>query len=165
MFAGSDAGSDYRHFSESSLRLRDAVGPIVGCLLDPSQLFWQGMELLRWCGSSDTFTTCMPSRGSPCNARANGALDPEDFFQLTQNRSWNFRTVGYAHSGRFWRTIISTSPLTGYDDVLSIETDPLFEPGESLRAFSRISEQDFTRKPPVPLWFRASGRMTNSEKG
>ena len=26
MFAGSDAGSDYRHFSESSLRLRDAVG-------------------------------------------------------------------------------------------------------------------------------------------
>ena len=32
---------------ETFLRLRDAVGPIVGCLLDPSHLIWQGMDVIE----------------------------------------------------------------------------------------------------------------------
>ena len=52
--------------------------------------------------------------------RVNGVLDATPFGCLSE-RSWSFRTVGYAHGELFWRQFISVLREIGYDDVLSIE--------------------------------------------
>jgi sugar phosphate isomerase/epimerase len=154
---------------ETLLRLRDSVGPVAGCLLDPSHLFWQGMDVIEVVRVLEGCIYHVHAKDLLVDrhvARVNGVLDPKDFFQLNKNRSWNFRTVGYGHSGKFWRTFISTLRLIGYDDVLSIETeDPLTEPEESLGLSAAFLSKILLRKAPVPLWFQASGRTANSEKG
>jgi len=154
---------------ETLLRLRDAVGPIVGCLLDPSHLFWQGMDPIEVVRALEGIIYHVHAKDLLVDrhvTRVNGVLDPKDFFQLSKNRSWNFRTVGYGHSGKFWRTFISTLRLIGYNDVLSIETeDPLTEPEESLGLSVGFLNKILLRKEPVPLWFQASGRTVNSQTG
>jgi sugar phosphate isomerase/epimerase len=145
---------------ETLLRLREAVGPVVGCLLDPSHLFWQAMdviEVIRVLEGCIYHTHAKDLLIDRHVTRVNGVLDPKDFFQLNKNRSWNFRTVGYGHSGKFWRTFISTLRLVGYNDVLSIETeDPLTEPEESLGLSAAFLNKILLRKDAVPLWFQAS---------
>jgi sugar phosphate isomerase/epimerase len=149
------------------LRLRDAVGPVAGCLLDPSHLFWQGadvMEVVRVLEGAIYHVHAKDLVVDDHIARVNGVLDPSDFFQLSKNRSWNFRTVGYGHSETFWRKFISTLRLVGYNDVLSIETeDPLTESEESLALSAAFLDKILLRKAPVPLWFQASGQKANAE--
>jgi sugar phosphate isomerase/epimerase len=146
---------------EAFLRLRDAVGPVVNCLLDPSHLIWQGMdaiEVVRFLEGKIGQVHAKDLLVDRHVTRINGVLDPKDFFQLDKNRSWNFRTVGYGQPETFWRELISTLRLVGYDDVLSIETeDPLTEPEESLGLSAAFLNNILLRKAPVPLWFQAKG--------
>jgi len=98
-------------------------------------------------------------------SRVNGVLDPSDFLQLSKNRSWNFRNVGFGQSEIFRRKFISTLRLVGYNDVLSIETeDPLTEPEESLALSASFLDKILLRKDPVPLWFQPSGQKANAER-
>ena len=141
---------------ESLLRLRDAVGPVIGCNLDPSHLFWQGMDILeviRILGSAIYHTHAKDSLPDSHNVRMNGILDTKDF-QDRPHRSWIFRTVGYGHSEEFWRAYVSTLRLVGYDDVLSIEhEDPLIDPEEGFELAVRLLQQVLIRKPPARLWY------------
>lgn len=110
---------------ETLLKLRRAVGPEIGANLDPSHLFWQGIdpvEAIRVLGkegaifhfhAKDTWI-------DPANAKVNGVLDTKHYAQVL-DRSWTFRTVGYGHDQQCWREMISMLRMTGYDHVLSIE--------------------------------------------
>jgi sugar phosphate isomerase/epimerase len=109
----------------SLLRLRAACGENVGANLDPSHLFWQGIDL-------ETAITELGREGAifhthakdtaihPRNAALNGVLDTVPLADVAK-RSWIFRTVGYGHSELDWRRILTALRLVGYDDVLSIE--------------------------------------------
>jgi len=150
------------------LRLRGAVGPVVGCNLDPSHLFWQGMDVIEVVRVLEKIIYCVHAKDclvDPHVVRVNGILDPKDFFQLSKNRSWTFRTVGYGHPEEFWRTFISTLRLVGYDDVLSIETeDPFTEPEESLELSAGFLKKILLQKAPAPLWFQASHGTADFDK-
>jgi len=147
---------------ESFLRLRDAMGPVAGCLLDPSHLMWQGMnviEVIHLLGEKIYHVHAKDLMLDQHVVRVYGVLDPKDFFQLSKNRSWNFRTVGYGSSEKFWRDFISMLRMVGYEGVLSIETeDPLTEPEESLGLSAEFLNRILLHKPPVPLWFQASAK-------
>lgn len=107
----------------SLLRLRAAVGPVVGCNFDPSHLFWQGIdpiEALRALGELVYHVHAKDTELHPHNVRLNGVLDPTPLANRP-DRSWSFRTVGYGNGESFWRSFVSTLSLIGYDDVLSIE--------------------------------------------
>ena len=141
---------------EALLRLRDAVGPVIGCNLDPSHLFWQGMDILeviRTLGDAIYHAHAKDSRLDPHNVRVNGLLDAKEFKDM-KRRSWLFRTVGYGHSEEFWRDFVSELRLAGYDDVLSIEhEDPLIDPEEGFELAVGLLQKVLTRKPPARLWY------------
>ncbi len=139
---------------EELLRLRDAVGPVVGCNLDPSHLFWQGMDILeviRLLGPIIYHVHAKDSRVDPHNVRLNGILDAKDF-QMRAHRSWIFRTAGYGHPEAFWRDFVSTLRLVGYDDVLSVEhEDPLIDPIEGFELAVKVLRNVLVEKPPSRL--------------
>jgi sugar phosphate isomerase/epimerase len=141
---------------EELLRLRDAVGPVVGCNLDPSHLFWQGMDILeviRLLGQIIYHVHAKDSRVDPHNVRLNGVLDAKDF-QMRSRRSWIFRTAGYGHPEAFWRDFVSTLRLVGYDDVLSVEhEDPLIDPIEGFELAVKVLRNVLVEKPPSRLWY------------
>jgi len=141
---------------EGLLRLRDAVGPVIGCNLDPSHLFWQGMDILeviRALGPAIYHVHAKDSRLDAHNVRVNGVLDAKDF-QDWAGRSWIFRTVGYGHDAGFWRDFVSALRLVGYDDVISIEhEDPLIDPEEGFELAVALLKGVLIRRPPARLWY------------
>ena len=147
---------DLVHKPEALLRLRDAVGPVVGCNLDPSHLVWQGMditEVIRTLGSAIYHVHAKDTRLDDHNVRVNGVLDAKPFGDQ-EHRSWLFRTVGYGHGESFWRDFVSTLRLVGYDDILSIEhEDPLLDPEEGLEKAVALLQSVLLRKPPAKIWF------------
>jgi len=141
------------------LRLRAACGENVGANLDPSHLFWQGIDVEAAIGElgregaifhTHAKDTALHSR----NAAINGVLDTVSVDDVSA-RSWIFRTVGLGHGEHKWRGILAALQHAGYDDVLSIEhEDPLLSLDEGLR-----KGIEFLRSIlPVPAV--ADGRLT-----
>ncbi|MBR2987244.1 MAG: sugar phosphate isomerase/epimerase [Clostridia bacterium] len=108
---------------ETLLKLRAAVGDIIGANFDPSHLYWQGIdpaEAIRALkGAIYHFhakDTCINQR----NTAINGVLDTKSYGDV-ENRAWVFRTVGYGHGKEEWNRMVSMLKTVGYDGVLSIE--------------------------------------------
>ncbi|MBE6687433.1 MAG: sugar phosphate isomerase/epimerase [Ruminococcaceae bacterium] len=108
---------------ETLLKLRKAVGPVIGCNFDPSHIVWQGMDpvaairelegAIYHCHAKDT-------KVDKYNTAKNGVLDTKHYSDEL-HRSWVFRSVGYGNDMTYWRDMISNLRLTGYDYVMSIE--------------------------------------------
>jgi sugar phosphate isomerase/epimerase len=120
------------------LRLREACGETIGANLDPSHLFWQGIDVetaIAELGRAGAIfhTHAKDTAIHPQNAALNGVLDTVPLSEVGR-RSWIFRTVGYGHSELDWRRILMALRLAGYDDVLSIEhEDALLSVDEGFR--------------------------------
>jgi sugar phosphate isomerase/epimerase len=133
------------------LRLRSAVGGAIGANLDPSHLFWQGMDIvavIRALGDAIYHFHAKDSSVNPYVAAVDGVLDPKP---LTDefNRSWIFRTVGYGHDELTWNNIISALRTVGYDSVLSIEhEDSLIDADEGLRKAISFLHRSLIQAPP-----------------
>jgi sugar phosphate isomerase/epimerase len=122
--------------TETMLKLRKACGSNLGANLDPSHLFWQGMDpidVVRALGKAIFHVHAKDSLVYEQNARVNGVLDTKHYGDEI-NRSWIFRTCGYGHSIEWWKDFVSTLRMVGYDHVLSIEhEDSLMSNNEGLR--------------------------------
>lgn len=108
---------------ESLLRLREAVGDIVGANLDPSHLIWQGIDpvaAIRALKGAIYHVHAKDTKIDKYNCAKNGVLDTKHYGDEL-NRSWIFRTVGYGNNETFWRDLVSNLRLCGYNRVLSIE--------------------------------------------
>ena len=105
-------------------KLRALAGPNVGANLDPSHLFWQGMDplaVVRALGPGGVLHVhAKDTRLDLRETAVNGVLDTRSM-ALVAERAWSFRTVGYGHDAAWWRDFISVLRLMGYDGVLSIE--------------------------------------------
>ena len=121
---------------ETLMRLRDAVGPLIGANFDPSHLFWQGIDpvaAIRYLKDAIYFFHAKDTKVDAMNTAVNGVLDTKNFTREIE-RSWIFRSVGYGHDTGVWKDIISALRLVGYDDVISIEhEDSLMTPNEGLQ--------------------------------
>jgi sugar phosphate isomerase/epimerase len=110
--------------TRSLLRLREIVGPHLGANLDPSHLFWQGMDplvVVRALGQNGVFHVhAKDTQIDPQEMALNGGLDTRPTSTVDQ-RAWAFRTVGYGHGEKWWRDFVSALRRMGYDGVLSIE--------------------------------------------
>jgi sugar phosphate isomerase/epimerase len=106
------------------LRLRETAGPCLGANLDPSHLFWQGMDplvVVRALGPGGVFHVhAKDTRLDPQEMALNGVLDLRAT-GAEKPRAWAFRTVGYGHDAGWWRDFVSELRRQGYDGVLSIE--------------------------------------------
>jgi sugar phosphate isomerase/epimerase len=146
---------------ETLLRLRDQIGPVVGCNFDPSHLFWQGidpLEALRRLGDAVYHVHAKDTLVQQHVVRLNGVFDPKPYSQLSE-RAWVFRTVGYGHDESFWRDFVSTLRVVGYDDVVSIEhEDDLMEAGEGLAKACALLRSILIEAPAGAAWWQALGR-------
>jgi len=117
------------------LRLREAVGPLVGANYDPSHLIWMGADPIAAIDAlggaifhvhaKDTKIESAVALTSRLETRSNADA---------QGRSWNYVTLGYGHDEGFWRDFCMALRRAGYDDVLSIEhEDQLLTPSEGVR--------------------------------
>ncbi len=141
---------------EALLRLRDACGKALGANLDPSHLFWQGMDplaVIMALGNAIYHVHAKDVAINPHTAPINGVLDTKHYSD-ERARSWIFRTVGYGHDEHFWRQFVSHLLMEGYDDVLSIEhEDGLLSPKEGLvKAISFLKPLIFTEKRGKMTW-------------
>ncbi len=141
---------------ETFLKLRDAAGPTIGVNLDPSHLFWLGIDVpaairklagcIVHCHAKDTFIDRR-------NTAENGCLDGKPYVDVA-NRSWSFRTVGWGHGLDVWREITSALRVSGYDYVLSIEhEDPLAGAEEGLRHSVAFLRQALLSEQPGGMWW------------
>lgn len=120
---------------ETCLKLRAAVGDIIGANFDPSHLFWQGIDpcaAIKALKGAIYHFHAKDTKIDTRNCDVNGVLDTKHYGDILE-RSWVFRTVGYGHGKEVWNDIISTLKAVGYDGAISIEhEDGLMSPNEGL---------------------------------
>jgi sugar phosphate isomerase/epimerase len=141
---------------ETLLRLRAAVGPVLGCNFDPSHLFWNGVDVpaaIRKLGEAIFHMHGKDCYVDPLNIAVNGCNDGKPYDQIPQ-RAWTFRTIGYGHDAKTWKDIVSALRMVGYDYVISIEhEDALMSIDEGLaKGVAMLKEVIITQKPGKMYW-------------
>ena len=143
---------------ETVLRLREAVGDIIGANVDPSHLIWQGMDpvaVIKKLGEADAIYHfhAKDTKIDKYNCAVNGVLDNKGYGDIA-NRSWVFRTVGYGHGKEVWNDIISTLRTVGYDGTVSIEhEDGLMSPKEGLEKAISFLKEVIIYEQPGEMWW------------
>lgn len=141
---------------ETCLKLRAAVGDMIGANLDPSHLLWQGMDIvdvINELGDAIYYFHAKDTLLNASNIRKNGVLDAKPYTDL-KHRSWVFRTMGYGTDEVTWKKIISQLKVVGYDDSISIEhEDSLMSPMEGLgKAVKFLQNIIITEKAGEAWW-------------
>ena len=141
---------------ETMLKLRSACGSNIGANLDPSHLFWQGIDpcaAARKLGKAVFYVHAKDTHVYEANSRVNGVLDTKPYTDEI-NRSWIFRTVGFGHGFDFWADFVSTLQMIGYDDVLSIEhEDSLMSVDEGLSKATALLNQVVIKEKLGAVWW------------
>ncbi|SDK17787.1 sugar phosphate isomerase/epimerase family protein [Sediminibacillus albus] len=113
------------HTPSTMLKLREACGSAIGANLDPSHMWWQGIdpvEAIKILGRENAIhhfhakDTIIDKR----NVNMHGLTDMTPYTKMKE-RAWYFRSVGFGHDMKTWADIISTLRLMDYDYVVSIE--------------------------------------------
>lgn len=138
------------------LRLREAVGDIIGANFDPSHLIWQGMDpvaAIRELEGAIYHFHAKDTRVDPYNCAENGVLDTQSFENLA-GRSWIFRTVGYGTDAKNWKDMLSALRMAGYDGAISIEhEDGLMSPREGLEKAVSFLKDLLIREGTGAMWW------------
>lgn len=142
---------------ETLLKLRNAVGDIIGANFDPSHLIWQGIDpvaAIRYLGKAIYHVHAKDTKVDTYNKAINGVLDVRPYGDEI-HRSWVFRTVGYGNDYQYWKDIVSNLRLVGYDDILSIEhEDSLMTSEEGLeKAVAFLKECNIAESKPRDMYW------------
>lgn len=137
------------------LRLRKAVGDVIGGNFDPSHLIWQGIDIVKAIYALSSAIYFFHAKDTGINTAVSaikGVLDTTPYSDIS-NRSWIFRTVGYGGQMDF-KQIISALKTVGYDDVISIEhEDALMSENEGLlKAVDYLKSIIIYQKPGEVFW-------------
>ncbi|HCN74450.1 sugar phosphate isomerase/epimerase family protein [Pseudolactococcus plantarum] len=151
-------GGFLAHTPYTMLRLRDAAGDAIGCNLDPSHLWWQGIDpvaAIKILGSKNAIHHfhAKDTYLDQDNINMHGLTDMQPYDNVA-TRAWTFRSVGCGHDLKVWSDIVSALRIYGYDYVLSIEhEDPIMSIDEGLnRAITNLRSVMIHEQPASPWW-------------
>jgi sugar phosphate isomerase/epimerase len=141
---------------ETLLRLRSIAGPAIGCNYDPSHMFWQNIDpiaAIRILGDAIFHVHAKDTQFYPTNLPRTGVLDTKPYTD-ERNRGWIFRTCGYGHGAEWWKELVSTLRMFGYDGVLSIEhEDSLLSSEEGLAKAAQFLNEIVLKESPGAAWW------------
>lgn len=141
---------------ETMLWLREITGPTVGCNYDPSHMFWQGIDpiaAVRVLGDAIFHVHAKDTQLYPANLSRTGVLDTKPYSD-ERNRGWIFRTCGDGHGAEWWKELVATLRMFGYDGPLSIEhEDSLMSPEEGLVRAVKFLKNIVIREQPGAAWW------------
>ncbi|WP_018924524.1 sugar phosphate isomerase/epimerase family protein [Salsuginibacillus kocurii] len=146
------------HSPATLLRLREATGDALGANLDPSHMWWQGIDpvqAIRILGEANALHHFHAKDATidPVNIHKHGITDMQTYDKML-DRAWQFRTVGYGHDSKVWADIISTLRLVGYDDAISIEhEDGLMSVDEGFSKAVNHLQPLLMREPMGDMWW------------
>ncbi|WP_404454696.1 sugar phosphate isomerase/epimerase [Virgibacillus necropolis] len=146
------------HTPYTMLKLREATCDAIGANLDPSHLWWQGIDpvaaikilgkenAIHHFHAKDTYI-------DQENVNMYGLTDMQPYDKV-QTRAWSFRSVGYGHGIQEWSNIISALRTYGYDYVVSIEhEDPIMSIDEGFsKAVANLKSVNIAEKPADMWW-------------
>lgn len=111
------------HNPAGLMRLREACGPALAANLDPSHLWWQGMDPLAVIRLLGPAIVHMHLKDTVFNTQAlnlHGLLDLTPHHQVGQ-RAWHFDIPGRGHDAPCWQTMLQALLDQGYGGVFSVE--------------------------------------------
>lgn len=142
--------------TESALKLRAAVGDVIGVNFDPSHLVWQGIDpvlAIKKLGNAIFHFHAKDTKIDKYNTATNGVLDTKHYGDEL-NRSWIFRSVGYGNDVAYWKDIVSTLEMIGYDNAISIEhEDSLMSVNEGLDKAIDCLKQAMIFEQKTGMWW------------
>lgn len=141
---------------ETLLKLRNAVGDIIGANFDPSHLIWQRIDIvaaIKALKGAIYHFHAKDTKIDEINCAVNGVLDTKPLDKISE-RSWVFRTIGYGHGKEFWNDVISALKMTGYDGAISIEhEDGLMSPTEGLEKAVKFLKDVLIYENAGEMWW------------
>ncbi|NDI36327.1 sugar phosphate isomerase/epimerase family protein [Chengkuizengella sediminis] len=146
------------HTPATLLRLREAVGEVIGANLDPSHMWWQGIdpvESIKILGKNNAIHHfhAKDTTIDQNNVNRYGLTDMQSYANMLE-RAWQFRTVGFGHDLKTWADIISSLRLVGYDYVVSIEhEDGLMSIDEGFSKAVMNLQQVLLKEPLGDMWW------------
>lgn len=107
----------------SLLKLRSAVGPVIGANLDPSHLFWMGADPLAATDALGDAIYHVHAKDTLLNRPVQATTSLLENGNLTDipARSWSYVTLGFGHGEEWWRQFCYRLRMAGYEGWLSIE--------------------------------------------
>lgn len=146
------------HTPATLLRLREAAGDAIGANLDPSHMWWQGIDpvqaihILGREGAIHHFHA-KDTVIDPVNVNKYGLTDMQPYANML-DRAWQFRSVGYGHDVKVWADMMSALRLVGYDFVVSIEhEDGLMSIEEGFSKAVDNLKQVLIEEPLSEMWW------------
>lgn len=146
------------HTPYTMLKLRDATCDAVGANLDPSHLWWQGIDpvaAIKILGKANAIHHfhAKDTYIDQENVNMYGLTDMQPYSNV-QSRAWTFRSVGYGHSIQEWSNIVSILRTYGYDHVISIEhEDPIMSIDEGFNQAVKNLKSVFIEEAPSDMWW------------
>ncbi|WP_210124388.1 MULTISPECIES: sugar phosphate isomerase/epimerase [unclassified Staphylococcus] len=125
-------GTQLVYNSETLLKLRNAVDPIIGMNLDPSHLLWMGADPIQCARVLEGAIHHMHGKDlrlEKSRVDLNTFIDTKEI-EDTKNRAWNFVAIGYGQDLQWWKTFFSVIRMVGYDDFVSLEMEDFTMPAE-----------------------------------
>ncbi|MEK3889787.1 sugar phosphate isomerase/epimerase family protein [Bacillus sp. FSL K6-3431] len=146
------------HTPYTLLKLREATCDAIGANLDPSHLWWQGIDpvgAIKILGKEDAIHHfhAKDTYIDQENVNMYGLTDMQPYGNI-RTRAWNFRSVGCGHSVQEWSDMMSALRTFGYDYVVSIEhEDPIMSVEEGFqRAVSNL-QAVLIKESPAQMWW------------
>lgn len=146
------------HSPHTMLELRKRTNPYIGANLDPSHMWWQGIDpvvaikilgkegAIHHFHAKDTYI-------DPENLNMYGYLDMNPYGRI-KDRSWTFRSVGLGHSMDEWTNMMSALRTYGYDHVVSIEhEDGLMSIEEGFQTAVNNLQRVIIKEKPADMWW------------
>jgi sugar phosphate isomerase/epimerase len=146
------------HSPHTMLELRKATNAYIGANLDPSHMWWQGIDpvaAIKILGREDALHHfhAKDTYIDQDNLNLYGYLDMNPYGSIRE-RSWTFRSVGLGHSMDEWANMMSALRTYDYDYVVSIEhEDGLMSIEEGFQTAVRNLQGVIIKEQPTDMWW------------
>lgn len=146
------------HSPHTMLELRKATNAYIGANLDPSHMWWQGIDpvaAIKILGREDALHHfhAKDTYIDQDNLNMHGYLDMNPYGNIRE-RSWTFRSVGLGHSMDEWANMMSALRTYDYDYVVSIEhEDGLMSIEEGFQTAVKNLQGVIIKEQPTDMWW------------